>query len=182
MEISFQRWLFRQTYSALVKQDESLATSFLLDPSGNIGSAINTLGISDPLGLLTGELTGDFKDEAWKGLAVIARKNSMKQLFSTFSSVFERDAFTNAWTDVCTNRSVFRTKKGYFGLGPDWLLTGDHVYVIKGAAVPYAFRSAPGKGEAAFELEGEVYIRGIMDGEVEARIGTPIEWTKMLVY
>lgn len=183
MEVSFQRWLFRQIYTVLAQQHDGLATSFLLDPVETFASAINTLGISDPLELLTGSLTGgSIDDEYWRGLMAIAKKGSAEQLFSIFSSAFERDTFTNAWTDVCTNRSVFQTEEGYFGLGPNRLLPGDRVYIIKGARVPYVFRSIQGKGEAAFELRGEVYIQGFMDGEAEARIGRLFEWTEIIVY
>lgn len=182
MEESFQRWLFRQTYFALARQDDQLASSFLLDPRTTFESAINALGISGPLELLAGSLSGDFQDEVWTGLTLISRQSSLAQLFSTFSSAFERDAFTNVWADVCTNRSVFRTEKGYLGLGPGWMLPGDRVHIIKGAAVPYVFRPIPLKGESAFELEGDVYIRGIMDGEAEARLGMPFHWTEIVVY
>jgi hypothetical protein len=182
MEESFQRWLFRQTYFALARQDDQLASSFLLDPRTTFESAINALGISGPLELLAGSLSGDFQDEAWTSRTLISRQSSMAQLFLTFSSAFERDAFTNAWADVCTNRSVFRTEKGYLGLGPSWMLPGDRVHIIKGAAVPYVFRPIPLKGESAFELEGDVYIRGIMDGQAEARLGTPFHWTEIVVY
>ena len=112
MEESFQRWLFRQTYFALARQDDQLASSFLLDPRTTFESAINALGISGPLDMLAGSLSGDFQDETWMGLTLISRQSALEQLFSIFSSVFERDAFTNEWADVCTNRSVFRTEKG----------------------------------------------------------------------
>jgi hypothetical protein len=182
LEDSFQRWMFRQSYSALARQDIHLANSFLLEPKTTFESAMHALGISGPLNLLTGSLTGQFRDDVWTTLTLISNQASQEQLFSVFSNAFEGDIFTNDWTDFCANRSVFRTEKGYLGLGPSWMKSGDRVYIVKGAAVPYVFRPLPAKGETAFELEGDVYIRGIMEGEAEERLGRPLYWSEIVVH
>jgi hypothetical protein len=56
----------------------------------------------------------------------------------------------------------FLSEKGYVGLAPKHALPGDKVCVILGAIVPYVLRRV---GEEGFELVGEAYVHGIMDGE-----------------
>jgi Heterokaryon incompatibility protein (HET) len=59
-------------------------------------------------------------------------------------------------------KKPFVTAKGYLGLGPDHVKSGDVVAVLLGCQVPFLLRkSAHGK----YEVIGEVYVDGIMDGE-----------------
>ena len=56
----------------------------------------------------------------------------------------------------------FLSKKGYIGMAPEFAAPGDMICVIFGAIVPYVLRRVPENG---FELVGEAYVHGIMDGE-----------------
>ncbi|PMD46045.1 HET-domain-containing protein [Hyaloscypha variabilis F] len=56
----------------------------------------------------------------------------------------------------------FFSKKGYIGLAPEFAAPGDTICVILGAIAPYVLRKVSGGG---FELVGEAYVHGIMDGE-----------------
>jgi hypothetical protein len=58
-------------------------------------------------------------------------------------------------------RVMFATTTGYLGLVPHGTREGDVIMVIRGADVPYVLRP---QGEA-YELIGEAYVQGIMDGE-----------------
>jgi YD repeat-containing protein len=61
-------------------------------------------------------------------------------------------------------RILFVTSTGWLGLAPHGTQEGDLIYVILGSSVPYVLR--PRKDEAqAFELIGEAYVQGIMNGE-----------------
>ncbi len=60
-------------------------------------------------------------------------------------------------------RLPFITSKGNLGSGSDNLREGDCVAIIKGAQVPYILRLQP---TGAYQLIGEAYVDGIMDGEV----------------
>ncbi|KAH8791065.1 hypothetical protein BGZ57DRAFT_875146 [Hyaloscypha finlandica] len=73
------------------------------------------------------------------------------------SSYFEYEA-----SAMGQRRKIFRTLKGYMGLGPDSLLPGDIAVVLFGGNVPYILR--PQNGHYLFV--GEAYIHGIMNGEV----------------
>jgi hypothetical protein len=54
------------------------------------------------------------------------------------------------------------SENGYVGLVPEHTRPGDRICVIFGAIVPFVLRKVLG-GE--FEIVGEAYVHGIMDGE-----------------
>lgn len=64
-------------------------------------------------------------------------------------------------------RRLFRTKKGYLGLGAHGLAKGDKVYILAGGAVPLILRPRP-TGDR-YELIGDAYVHGVMDGEAATR-------------
>lgn len=57
------------------------------------------------------------------------------------------------------------TSKGYMGLVPRTTEIGDSVCVFLGSHIPFVVRS---RGGGDFELVGECYVHGIMNGEVMA--------------
>jgi hypothetical protein len=63
-----------------------------------------------------------------------------------------------------SQRTLFETSRGYFGLGPVGLQTGDDVCVIFGCNIPHILRICRGTREHL--LVGETYVHGIMNGEV----------------
>ena len=56
----------------------------------------------------------------------------------------------------------FTTSTGYIRLAPHDAREGNLIYVIVGADVPFLLRPY----EDGFELVGDVYAQGIIDGEV----------------
>lgn len=58
-------------------------------------------------------------------------------------------------------RVMFASSTGFLGLAPHGTKEGDIVFVIRGADVPYVLRPRAD----AYELIGEAYVHGIMDGE-----------------
>jgi hypothetical protein len=58
-------------------------------------------------------------------------------------------------------RRMVRTRNGYIGLVPHLAKAGDWVVVLKGAKVPHVLR----KRGADWELIGDAYVHGIMNGE-----------------
>ncbi|KAI2626064.1 HET-domain-containing protein [Hypomontagnella submonticulosa] len=59
------------------------------------------------------------------------------------------------------DRRVFRTDKGYIGLGPALAEVGDEVAVVKGAKVALVLRPK----ESHWTLQGDCFLKGIMRGE-----------------
>jgi hypothetical protein len=67
-------------------------------------------------------------------------------------------------TAYINNRSFFVTKRGYIGIGPDTMKSGDIVCTLFGCTVPFILRAV--EGSEKFRLLGESYVHGIMDGEL----------------
>ncbi|KAI1771762.1 HET-domain-containing protein [Hypoxylon cercidicola] len=59
------------------------------------------------------------------------------------------------------DRCVFRTEKGYIGLGSALAEVGDEIAVVKGAKVPLVLRATGSK----WTLQGDCFLKGIMQGE-----------------
>ncbi|QDS76139.1 hypothetical protein FKW77_007078 [Venturia effusa] len=66
-------------------------------------------------------------------------------------------------------RRVFTTDEGRIGLAEGKILPGDLVCVFDGAYMPFLLRKVPrDDGQDTFNLVGEAFILGLMDGEVDA--------------
>ncbi|KAI2616091.1 HET-domain-containing protein [Hypoxylon sp. NC1633] len=59
------------------------------------------------------------------------------------------------------DRRIFRTDKGYIGLGSALAEVGDEVAVVKGAKVPLILRASGSQ----WILQGDCFLKGIMQGE-----------------
>ena len=177
-KISFQQWLFHRTYLALAACNDELADAFLNNPSSTFEDAMHSLGVSGGIELMLSSFA-DFEGSIWRNLPMILRKEPSKQDFDFYWSVYEEDAFQAAWTDVCTNRSLFRTENGFLGLGPRGTRPGDLVFILKGAAVPYLFRKCNVEENFLFELHGDVYMHGIMYGEIDT---SSLTWGEIVVH
>ncbi|KAI0839143.1 HET-domain-containing protein [Hypoxylon sp. FL0890] len=59
------------------------------------------------------------------------------------------------------DRRVFRTDKGYIGLGSALAEAGDEIAVVKGAKVPLILRTMGSQ----WTLQGDCFVKGIMRGE-----------------
>lgn len=71
-------------------------------------------------------------------------------------------AFESRMREVKTGRRLFRTEKGYLGMGTISVEPGDQVWVLKGADIPLILRPAK---DGRYRLLGEAYVHGIMRGE-----------------
>lgn len=68
-------------------------------------------------------------------------------------------------------RVLFTTTNGYVGLAPHGTREGDLVFVILGADVPLVLRPY----DDGYELIGETYVQGVMDGEVLQMEQIPVQ-------
>ncbi|MCJ1287260.1 hypothetical protein MMC26_006608 [Xylographa opegraphella] len=75
------------------------------------------------------------------------------------------NSFHISYSEACSGRRFFITKKGYFGIGPAELEEGDEIYILAGGKHPFALRPSLGPQPDTFELVGDCYVHGIMDGE-----------------
>ncbi|KAJ5986574.1 hypothetical protein N7451_010939 [Penicillium sp. IBT 35674x] len=79
---------------------------------------------------------------------------------------FLRHEVTEMWAFAnvnlhCADLSLFRTAKGYIGVGHPNMQPGDKVTILLGAPVPLVLREY----EEGHLLIGQSYVHGIMDGE-----------------
>jgi hypothetical protein len=73
----------------------------------------------------------------------------------------EHSAMRTLMLGPTRGRVTFVTGTGWVGLAPWGTVEGDMVFVAVGADVPYILRAC----EDGYELVGECYVQGIMDGE-----------------
>jgi hypothetical protein len=62
-----------------------------------------------------------------------------------------------------TDKFLFVTDSGYFGLAPEGSKVGDAVWIVQGGKVPFVLRST---GRKSFRFVGEAYVHGRMFGEM----------------
>jgi len=68
--------------------------------------------------------------------------------------------------DIMRDKRPFRTRdRGLCGIGPRLTQPGDVVVLLLGARTPYVLRPRGDRGFGCFEVVGEAYGHGIMDGE-----------------
>ncbi|MCJ1388737.1 hypothetical protein MMC18_001586 [Xylographa bjoerkii] len=75
------------------------------------------------------------------------------------------NSFHISYKEACIGRRFFVTNKGYFGIGPAELEEGDQIYVLAGGKHPFALRPSSMPQPDTFELVGDCYVHGVMDGE-----------------
>lgn len=76
-------------------------------------------------------------------------------------------SFEKRWGYHHSGRGLFRTQRGFLGLGLYRAQPGDQVWVIAGCRTPLVLRPVPGSKESTAVLVGEAYVHGIMNGEVQ---------------
>lgn len=81
------------------------------------------------------------------------------------------DAIIKSFEHAYGSRRLFRTRDGYLGIAAQSLEVGDSVWIIAGARVPMVLRFV---SENRWELVGEAYVHGLMDGEA-ARMELKLE-------
>ncbi|KAI0890637.1 uncharacterized protein GGS22DRAFT_151462 [Annulohypoxylon maeteangense] len=87
--------------------------------------------------------------------------------------------FQAALLRSCVGRKFFMTKRGFIGIGPACMKSGDLVVVILGVPVPFIVRRTEDQESQKYILLGECYVDGIMEGELvqtQQKAGKEAEW------
>lgn len=79
------------------------------------------------------------------------------------------DRFLATTQDLCRDRCFFRTACGLLGLGPRVSAVDDEVCIFFGAQVPFLLHPVD-PSEGRYQLCGESYVHGIMNGEALAAL------------
>lgn len=88
-------------------------------------------------------------------------KTSVEQ--QTAARTISKD-FEMAMAHVIPFRCIYRTSRGYLGIGPASLQKGDEVWMLQSACVPFLLR---GVEDGNHTLIGETYLHGYMNSEME---------------
>jgi hypothetical protein len=78
------------------------------------------------------------------------------------------ETFVNTFISNMLGRRFFLTQSGLMGMGPPSIRSGDLIYVISGAQVPFVLRKSS-TNNAVLSLVGDCYVHGIMHGECLSR-------------
>ena len=83
-----------------------------------------------------------------------------------------------AFQAAVQGRSFGTTSKRYLGLFPRGTRRGDEICVFAGGHVPFVVRRK--QGGASYQLVGECYVHGIMDGEIGQVEGFEMQEIKLV--
>ena len=99
----------------------------------------------------------------------------LHELESTETVYWESElanSFNSSYRQACIGRRFFVTQKGYFSNGPAELEEGDEIYILAGGKHPFALRPLSTSRSDTYELIGDCYVHGIMDGQAVSDSGT----------
>lgn len=92
----------------------------------------------------------------------------VRNLFSASMPLEVRAELMHNIKDFSRHRRLFITSGGFLGLGPAMTQRKDEVAILMGASVPFVGRE---RADGTWELLGECYVHGIMDGEMVSALG-----------
>lgn len=98
------------------------------------------------------------------------RRNSLLNELDT-SDETSHNASDTLTLGPTRGRVFFTSSTGYVGLAPSGAKEGDLVFVVMGADVPFILRPY----DDGYELIGEAYVQGVMDGEVIQMEHIPVQ-------
>jgi hypothetical protein len=86
--------------------------------------------------------------------------------------------FQNSMGNYMSGRQTCATRSGYVGCSPLHARLGDRICIFQGYPIPFAIR--PAGQDGCFELIGEVYLHGLMNGEAIRSTDAPLEMIKLI--
>ena len=145
-------------YSAAVRQSEAVWRVLVCDIEQTILYELIRATSSFSVGYRSYLAELEFIDKA----KTMTAKQYLKKKQEIENQDPEAHHFRARVIDVGHGRP-FLSELGYLGMGPPFLRSGDIIVVFMGASVPYIIRPTSGQ---SFQLVGECYCDGIMDGEI----------------
>lgn len=104
--------------------------------------------------------------DAWWNIALNPSAPTLADNFALRDDPIEK----TVWS-ASTERSFIFTRSGSMGLAPNWCKPGDAITIMAGGIVPIVLRpvnqmdSTGEDGVPCFEVVGEAYVHGFMDGQ-----------------
>ncbi|RYP19190.1 hypothetical protein DL765_003505 [Monosporascus sp. GIB2] len=136
--------------------EDDAATPGSLSDVSSLDDAISEITLMEPV--LMEDVT-DFKFhtymiEQWKD----GRRMTKEQMQSQASVYLRYGELCRRIHDVCRDRALFVTKRGYMGLAPWNAKVGDRVCSLKGGKTPFLVRRVGRSDEERYSLVGEAYV------------------------
>ena len=100
------------------------------------------------------------------------RRNSLLDELDT-SDVTFHSASDTLTLGPTRGRVFFTSSTGYIGLAPHGTKEGDLIFVVMGADIPFVLR--PCDDDDGYQLIGEAYVQGVMDGETIQMEHIPVQ-------
>ncbi|CAD6443261.1 dc0e4bd3-7b3f-4045-a324-502171746c43 [Sclerotinia trifoliorum] len=115
----------------------------------------------------------------WESLETLIKIAANENLVDSDKAKFDKDYkdFYEAFRVVYAGRRIFRTRRGYWGIGAQTLNTGklDEIWIVAGSKVPMVLRQVEGSKSGNRRLIGEAYVHGLMNGELSGVTGERME-------
>ncbi|TVY80898.1 Heterokaryon incompatibility protein 6, OR allele [Lachnellula suecica] len=114
-------------------------------------------------------------------LSIVSISDELRQFSSLFEDLGDLDSLLrdvpsqidSAIRSATTRRTLFLTARGHMGLGPAKMREGDSLSILLGGKTPFILREAATRSisdhgynkRQCFEVVGDCYTHGLMDGE-----------------
>ena len=99
--------------------------------------------------------------QAWR------RMNRVAGLRASVTDFTLQQRFREVIDGYNSDKIFGATEKGYVGMFPRTARAGDQVYVLFGGEFPFVLRKI--KGQGYYQLVGQCYIHGIMEGQLDLK-------------
>ncbi len=142
-------------YSSNEEQDDAIAKTLIRDVWAS------ELGAGNRRRTRPGEAKKGF-EEVRKGFEEIISSNhgDCFDVMTAMTSVGRM--YMTTQLESLSSLRPFATKRGFIGMGPECMQQGDVIAIIIGLSAPMILRKF---GDGKYEIVGEAYVHGIMDGE-----------------
>lgn len=106
--------------------------------------------------------------------AVQEEWQSKRKIFDSDSAIYQ-----TSMGNFIQERQSCSTESGHFGWAPLHARIGDKICIFLGYPIPFVLRPVEGEQSGDFELIGEAYLHGLMDGEAIKLSDAPLEMIKL---
>lgn len=163
----FERWIMCQTVLGMSERSKSEEGNFT-KLMATLSSDMRQSGFSDGFELMGMSIVRGYRQmDSNRKLTLCL--NGAQEAPDTPANEFIKDLFVRQWGISCRNRLMFRTKRGFLGIGLRNIKAGDFVYLMAEASTPYIFRQGNGVSTNFVTFEGDAYMHGVMYGELSQK-------------
>ncbi|KAL9595844.1 MAG: hypothetical protein Q9219_006186 [cf. Caloplaca sp. 3 TL-2023] len=150
-ETAFRSFWLYNAASWLLRPGQTETSDHSIAVNGSILSLLNELAVRDSRGIIPGVV--EIVEFAKHRALVDDDFEQHLRLAAPYDAAFSQLSYLR----------FFRTENSMIGMGPLSLEVGDSVWLVPGSEVLVVLRKRPGVNR--YELVGDCYVHGLMDGE-----------------